>query len=49
MNREHKAHDNIIQWVDYHKNCYEVRLKGPDYQIVIFTIDLTGRKLWQES
>ena len=39
---------HIIQWVDYHKNCHEVRLKGLNYQIVVFTVDLIGRKLWWE-
>ena len=29
----------IIQWADYHKNNHEVRLKGSDFQTVVFTID----------
>ena len=38
----------IIQWAEYHKNSNEVMLKGPDFQTVIFTMDLIGRKLWGE-
>ena len=37
---------HIIQWVEYYKNCHEIRLKGTDFQIVVFRVDLIGRKLW---
>ena len=39
---------DIIQWVDYHKNHHEARVKGSDCWTVIFAIDLIGRKLWWE-
>ena len=41
-----RSYSHIIQWVDYHKYHHEVRLKGPNYLILAFTIDLIGRQLW---
>ena len=37
-----------IQWADYNTDHCEVMLKSSDFQTMVFTIDLKGRKLWVE-
>ena len=37
---------SVIQWADYDKDHHEVGLKGSDFQTVVCTINLIGRKVW---